>query len=422
VRSGRGSIERGMSPAVVLAGDPADERFTLRRVFVPPLYNLLLQDRLPMRLGTTSRYAVGAGARREELVVAGRLRRSPRGLYTLGPADVYYQDALGLTRVSVAALATAELKVLPRFRDLVIVEPPRSRMEAPDVLARPHRFPTDDYFRLREYATGDDARRIAWKVSVRSGQLHVRQPETREISTQTVLLVLDGYLPAGRMLDDAVGVEEVLDRLVETFISLARELVDRGNRVTLVAAARQKDGNIGVESITCAKGGHVRWQDLGARACWQGRYDLPQLLEAVGKDVHGVVVSSRFQAPPPAPFEGASLTWVFLPPQEALGDADPSLLETLAGSRAARVRWLFRSPHPAGSDEDGLLAQLRTGRWHALRLAARARLRSLAREPGEATLRALVARGDTVSRLQPGANAQRLVGVSAGGHASAVAS
>lgn len=411
----RGSISREMVPAVILAGEPAEERFTFRRVPVPPGFYLLVEDNLPARLGTTSRYAVGAGARRDELTVGGRLRVTPRGLYQLGPAEIYYQDILGLTRISLASLAVAELKVLPRFRALDIREPPRSRQQSPDVLTRPHRFATEDHFRFREYASGDDTRRIHWKLSIRSGHLTLRQPETREVSTRTIVLALDAYLPAGRMLEDAVGVEEVLDRLVETFLSLAKELVHRGDKVTMVAVARRPEGGgLAIETLAASKGGHARWQDLGARAVWQGHHDLPELLEAVGPGVHGIVVSSRFQAPPPALGAGQEMTWIYLPPDEALGDKDPTLLQVLAGTQVNAASWLFRLPYLAGSDENALTAQLRTVSFHMARLAARARLRAVAKQNGARTIAALVARGDAVYRLEPGVGAHRLVGLSSG--------
>ncbi len=410
----RGSIERGMFPAVVLAGDPAEERFTFRRVPLPPFFYLLVEDPLPARLGTTSRYAVGSGASRQELTVGGRLRRSPRGMYRLGPANVFYQDVLGLTRIPLAALATAELKVLPRFRDLLIIEPPRSKREQPDVLTRPHRFPTEDHFRFREYAHGDDTRRIQWKLSMRTGSLQVRQPETKEISTKNVLLALDAYLPKGRMLDDAVGVEGVLDRLVETWISLAKELIERGDRVTLVAVARNEEGVVGPEVLAAGKGGHTRWQDLGARVSWQGGWEIPQILGEAGPGVHAVVVSSRFQAPPPAPFDGASLTWVYLPPQDALGANDPTLLQSLAGTQTRAFLWLFRLPFAAGSDENSFFSQLRIFRDQSNRLNARRRLREVAKRDGDRVFKALIARGDTVYRLQPGPGGHKLVGVATG--------
>lgn len=409
----RSSIERNMTPAVVLAGEPAEERFTFHRIPVPPGFFLLVEDQLPLRLGTTSRYAVGAGAKREELVVGGRLRRTPRGLYQLGPAEIYYQDMLGLTRIAVASVATAELKVLPRFRSLEIIDPPRSRSPTPHLLTRPHRFPTEDHFRFREYLPGDDTRRISWKLSVRTGHIQVRQPETREISSRNVLLALDTYLPRGRMLADAVGVEEVLDRLVEVWISMARDLVERGDKVTLVAMARQPKG-IHAELVEARNGGHTRWQDLGARVVWQGRADIGPMLEEAGADTHAVVITSRFHAPPPEPFSGESLTWVWLPPKDALGTKDPGLLESLAGGATNVLSFLFRLPFPAGSDENGVVAQVREAMDHYGRLSARARLRSEARNQGDRVFSALVARGDAVYRLEPGPTKHRLVGVTAG--------
>lgn len=410
----QGTITRAVVPAVVNAGDAAEERFTFRQVPVPPGFFLLIEDLLPPRLGTRSRYAVGAGAAAHtELIVAGRLRRSPRGFYQLGPAEVYYSDLFGFTRIALASVATAELKVLPGFRPLHIIEPPRSRTEVPDVLTRPHRFPTEDWFRFREYQPGDDSRRIQWKLSVRSGQLQVRQPETREISTRSVLLALDSYLPAGRMLEDAVGLEEVLDQLVETWISLAKELTERGDKVTLIAAARGSRGETVAESVACGRGGHLRWQDLGARVIWQGAFEIPTLLATLGDDQHAVVVSSRFQTPPPVQ-TGHKLTWIFLPPHRALGDSDPTLLETLAGTPLRAFSYLFRLPYVAGADENGFLAQLQTVRYHRARLAARQRLRAYARAYGEQVFRALIAQGAVVYRLEPQAGAYRLVGVSGG--------
>lgn len=412
---GRATIERQMAPAVILAGEVAEERFLFRRVPVPPLYFLLVEDPLPPRLATVSRYAVGAGARLEELLVAGRLRRTPRGMYRLGPANIYYQDALGFTRISVASMATAELKILPRFRHLQIIEPPRSKLERPDILTRPHRFPTEDHFRFRDYQAGDDTRRIHWKLSVKTGQMQLRVPETKEISTKNVLLVLDSYLPAGRMLADAVGVEEVLDKLVETWISLAKELVERGDRVTLVCGARSPKGELAAEVMACQKGGHVRWQDLGARVIWQGQWDIPALLTEAGSGTHGVIVSSRFQAAPPGGFTGESLTWVYLPPERALEGKDPSLLQALAGDASRAFLWFFQLPFPVGSDENGFFAQLRIFADQSARLSARRRLRELAQRDGAAIYRQLLARGDTVYRLETGQGTHKLVGVSAGG-------
>ncbi|MGF1465423.1 MAG: DUF58 domain-containing protein [Sandaracinaceae bacterium] len=409
-------IRREMSPAVVVAGEAGEERFHLRHVPVPPGYYLLVEDPLVDELGTESRHVVGSGIRSQEATVSGKLRKSPRGLYRLGPATVSYQDVLGLTRISVAAVATCEFKVLPRFRRLEVLDPPRSTHRTPDVVTRPHRFPNEDFFRFREYARGDDTRRIHWKLSVRAGRLTLRVPEAREHSVRNVVLVLDAFLARGRHKDASVGLSDVLDRLVETWISLASELVAMGDAVTMVAAVDDGKGGLAIETVS-GRAPKTRWQDLGARARWQDRHDLPELLEEVGPATHGVAVSARFDAPPPLPDEEQSFTWVYHPPQVALGPRGPGFWEVMFGGKGAgrALLGLLRLPFPVGSDENTLLARRRRFAREWRRHAARDRLRGAVARGAQGIQAALVARGDTVYRLEPGPFAHRLVGVAGGG-------
>jgi uncharacterized protein (DUF58 family) len=417
---GRGvaGIRRELSPAVVLAGQVAEERVHLTKVPVPAGFTLLIEDPNTPELQTESRYAVGAGAKRKGVTLSGTFRKTPRGLHRLGPARIWYQDALGFTRVSVASMATAELKVLPRFVPLTILEPPRSRLEAPDVLTKPHRFATEDHFRFKEYSAGDDTRRIHWRLSIRTGRLQVRLPETKETSTRQVVLVLDTFLPKGRMLEDAVGMGRILDALVEAWISLADELVDRGDQVTLVAAVDDGRGNTRVERLSC-RGESRRWQDLGARARWQGDHDLGRVIGTLGGEVHGVAVSSRFFPPPDErSLGGSSFTWVYLPPGESLGPPEPPFWKVWAGGgdKAGRAFFLrfFRLPGPPGSDENGVVRQFTDTRraWRAYQ--ARARLRRVSMRRGAATKKALIESGATVYVLEPGEGGHVLRGVSAG--------
>jgi uncharacterized protein (DUF58 family) len=416
---GKGTITREMSPAVVLSGEEAEERWLLHKVPVPAGFTLLLEDENLPELATESRYAVGASVQRSQVTLSGRFRRTPRGLHRLGPAHIWYQDMLGFTRVSVASMATAELKVLPRFRPLQIVEPPRSRLEAPDVLTVPHRFATEDHFKFKEYIAGDDTRRIHWRLSIRSGKLQVRMPETRETTTRQVVLLLDSYMPRGRMVEDAVGIANILDALVETWISLCDELVQRGDRVTLVSAADDGSGNIRVERVDSSADTR-RWQDLGARVRWQSQLDLEATIGQVGKDIHAVVVSARFAAPPqPSRMGGKDYTWVYYPPIDALGPPEPSWWEQWVGPGPGAplrlIARLVRLPAPAGSDENGFVRQWQDAFRLFQTVGARQRLRFLARREGARTLDQLKSRGDTVYRLEPGVHGHRLVGVVSGG-------
>jgi uncharacterized protein (DUF58 family) len=412
----KGSVTRKVSPAVVLAGERTEEVFTFRRVVVPWGYYLLVDDPNPVRLGTPSRHAVGAAASAGEVEQRTTLRRTPRGHWFLGPAPIWYQDVLGITRVSVVSYATAELKVLPPIPAVSVVEPPRSRLQVPDVVTKPHRFATEDHFRFREYASGDDTRRIQWRLSMRAGQLHVRLPEARETSTNQVLLVLDSYLPKGQILDAATGAEEILDALVLAWLGIAKELVERGDHVTLIAATSgERKGTLALQQIACNRNPAARWQDIGARVRWQGRWDVPEMLAEIGDDVHGVVCTARFTAAPPGALPGQSLSWLFLDPADALGPADPHWFTQVVGGQGplAVARWIFRLPAPIASEDNALLPRLQASWQIHRRWSARGALRAAARRRAGATRAELQRRGDAVYRIERTARGIKLVGLSA---------
>jgi uncharacterized protein (DUF58 family) len=406
-------ISRALIPAVCVQGERAEEVFTFRRVPVPLGYSLLVEDPLPWRLRTESRYVVGSAANRGEVEQRGRVRATPRGFYRLGPAKLWYQDLLGITRVSVASVATATLKVLPRFKPVEIHDPPRSRQDTPDVITKPHRFATEDHFRFREYANGDDTRRIHWRLSLKTGRLQVRQPETREVTTKDVLLVLDTYLPTGKLLSAAHGADTILDNLVDAWLGIARELVGRGDRVTLVAAlAGHAKEEVLLEKVRCIKGEAARWQDMGARVRWQGAWDVPQLLAECGDEVHGVVVTARFTSAPPGPLPGQDITWLFMDPVKALGDREAHWLTHITGKTSLSVlSWITRLPHPAGSEDNALVRRVvEATRLRRLWTARRA-LRLQARIRGNRTKQELLARGDAVYLIEPTPTHVRLFGV-----------
>lgn len=410
--SGAG-IHRQMVPAVAQSGDPVEELITLRQVPVPVGYLLLIEDRNPPRLRTETRYAVGASARSGVIEARGLLKATPRGMYHLGPMRIAYQDLLGITKVSVASTATAALKVLPRLLPVIVVDPPRSPMQTPDIVTKPHRYPTEDHFRIREFLPGDDVRRIHWRLSMRAGGLHVRLPEAKETSTERVVLVLDSYLPSGKLLDASHGGEEILDALVLAWLGIARELSSRGNRVTLLtAAANAEDGSLSLEHLDARAGSVARWQDMAARARWQPRYDLHAMLDAIGPDTHGVVVTARFTAPPPTRVEGKTLTWLMMDPADALGPPDPHWIWEIAGKHPiAWLGWLVFLPFPVGSEENHFGRRIRAAMARRQRWRARKTLRTLARRRAGQTLASLRSRGDAVYRIERTKTAIRLVGI-----------
>ncbi|MFO0647607.1 MAG: DUF58 domain-containing protein [Polyangiales bacterium] len=367
----RGTIGREFSPVLVEAGDSVEERFHFERVPVPSGFNLRVHQALPARLATESRHVVGPAVSQQRVTLSLPLRRTPRGDYHIGPADVAYTDLFGLTRVSVAQSVGARLKVLPRLFPVGLGDTPRSVAPEEGVLNVLRKFPTDDHFRFRDYVAGDDSRRIHWKLSLKVGRLQVRLPETVPVTPRKVRLVLDNFLPAGvnpgEESDLVLG--DALDHLVEVWLSLARALTERGENVTLVLATG--DAEKPFEEIECRRGAQARWREVGARATWQTRTDFHQAAAAGDRGLFIVVVTARFSPLPPLPQpQGAWLTWVFLPMVEELPGPVPGV-DRFGGHKPLDA---FLQPFPPGAEENGIAASGRRSRarkqLEAARLAA----------------------------------------------------
>ena len=411
----RSGIRREMAPAVVRTGEAVEERFHLTKVPVFPGYRLLIHDRLPVRLDTESRYVATPSASRDTVTLAGLVRRTPRGRYRAGPATIQYQDALGLTRVAVASLATAELTVLPRVRPVRIIDPPRSVDESPDLLTIRHRFASEDYYRFRAYVPGDDTRRIHWKLSMRAGRLQVRLPESKEISHRKIVLALDSYLPRNAYRARPV-MGNLLDALVEAWVSLTDGLVRDGEQVTLVTAVPGPGGGPVVERCRCKRGTGAPWRELGARVGWQPWVDLAQLFADEDDDVADLVVlSSRFASPPPGPLPGRRVTWIYLPPEAVLDPPPPGWFDRWMGEGRRDPLHVLRRmtllPHTAGSTLNGPIrrsydffkilnrdSQVRVARRHAITASHR-------------VMAILAARPDAVYQMEVGSGHYVLRGI-----------
>jgi uncharacterized protein (DUF58 family) len=329
VRRGRGAIDREMSPTVVDAGDPVEERFVLARVPVPAGFRLHIEEGLPARLGGDTRFALDRSVSRAEVTVSAPLPRTPRGLYKLGPAAIWYEDVLGLTRVFVASRATASLRALPRLRSVIFERNPRSLTRAEGPLSKLSPRATEEHFRTRQYVAGDDLRRVHWKQSINTGQLVVRVPESVPFAPSRVRLVLDTYLPpawrvaanaGGRALRDgerAVArapevLDDVLDLLVEAWIGLAHTLLKRGEAVSLLTAVRDGERTV-VREIVCKRGEERKWRAVGSDVAWQHEFPIEALVASVaplpstkGKPASSVIVSSGLWLGGAAPPLGTS--------------------------------------------------------------------------------------------------------------------
>lgn len=368
VRRSRGAIDREMSPTVVDAGDAVEERFFLARVPVPPGFRLHIEEQLPERLGGDTRFAVDRTVSRAEVTVSAPLPRTPRGVYRLGPAHIWYEDVLGLTRVFVASRASASLRSLPRLRPVVFERKPRSSSRSEGPLSVLSRLATEEHFRTRPYVHGDDLRRVHWKHSINAGNLMVRVPEAIPYAPTRVRLVLDTFLPPGWRISARTGgralkpgereiarapgaMDDVLDLLVEGWVGLAHMLLKRGEKVTLVAAVKDGD-TIVVREMECRRGEERKWRAIGSDAAWQHEVDTDALMaRADPRDAKAssIVVSAGLSLGSARPAPGTG--FVIADGASVVTDAPSDDLGFL--------RRLFISDYPVGADDNKLdLAKL----------------------------------------------------------------
>jgi len=418
-------VHRRYSPGVVRAGDPATDTLEVKGVPVPPGFFLTLGGSLPPRLATEVRHVVPPKGRDERLTLASEVKRTPRGTYDVPPLRIAFTDLLGLTNAAVASLATARIRILPAVRPAEVIAPPPTSTEEPDILSRPHRFPTEDLFRFREYVSGDDTRRIHWEMSLRAGRMIVKTPDSRETSAKRVVVALDTWVPPD-WLDHTTVLDDALDSLVEAWLAVAQKLRDQGEQVSLLLVGRSDDGTLRPEIVTGAAN-HAHALDAGARAEWQSQFRIEDVLDFGVKQTepgvaapfdNAIVITMRL-VPPQLPRVARETTWVYYDPADALGPLPRSSFELWvdydeSGRKASFKEFAKRAlflPFPVGSEENGIVARVKGLERKLEDRAHRLALRWRAVASGRNALGALMASPDAVYRLDLTEGRHRLVGL-----------
>ncbi|MBX3199197.1 MAG: DUF58 domain-containing protein [Labilithrix sp.] len=423
------AVHRRFAPGVSRAGEIVRDTLDVKGVPVPPGFFLTLGGTLPPRLATEVRHVIPPKSRDERLSLSVLLKRTPRGTYDVPPLRIAFTDLLGMTSATVASLATARLRVLPAVRPAEIIAPPPTSTEEPDILSRPHRFPTEDLFRFREYVAGDDTRRIHWEMSLRAGRMIVKTPDSKESSAKRVVVALDTWVPPD-WLDHTAVIDDALDSLVEAWLAIAQRLVEQGEKVTLLLVARANDGTLRPEIVT-AHGNHAHGLDAGARAEWQAHYRIEDVLDYGIRHAHderrareevafdnAIVVTMRL-APPSLPRVARETTWIYYDADDALGPLPRGVMETWIDfddtGRKVTAGQLFKRamllPHPVGAEENGMFARMKALERRLEDRAHRLALRWRAVAVGRHALNVLLSLPDAVYRLEIVDGRHRLVGL-----------
>jgi uncharacterized protein (DUF58 family) len=195
-----------------------------------PKRNLLIQDHLPrwLQRDRDARPILAPLPGGGTETVTYHLRPEKRGCYDVGPLEVVATDPLGIFQFRHEIAGTSELLVYPTTVDLPWIFPPGgSPYGASSLHTAEMRGEGSEFYGIREYQPGDPLRRVHWRSSARTGRLAVVEYE-HDVSVD-LTLVLD----ARRGSVVGSGTESTLEAAVTVTASLARLVLERGNRCRL---------------------------------------------------------------------------------------------------------------------------------------------------------------------------------------------
>lgn len=191
VRLGRHDLEmsRRVAPQRANAHQPVTVTVEITNRGRGPAPVLMLEDKLPYGISGRARFALNGiepGGSRETTY---RIEAASRGEYAIGPLDAVISDPFGLARLRTSATGPSTLLIHPRVEKLSL---PRDMGERRSASASALRQPTgprgEDFYTLREFAEGDELRKIHWPSTAKRGKPMIRQEETPWHMRATILL------------------------------------------------------------------------------------------------------------------------------------------------------------------------------------------------------------------------------------------
>ena len=191
VRLGRHEIEisRRVTPERANAHQPVTVAVTVANRGRGPAPLLMLEDKLPFGMSGRARFAVNGIEASGSRETTYKVEAASRGRYAIGPLEVMVSDPFGLARLKTSGLEASTLLVYPRVEKLSL---PRDMGERRSAAASALKQPTgprgEDFYTIREYAEGDELRKIHWPSTAKRNKLMIRQEETPWSMRATVLV------------------------------------------------------------------------------------------------------------------------------------------------------------------------------------------------------------------------------------------
>jgi hypothetical protein len=120
------------------------------------------------------------GIIRKAIRGSGRTLLHDRGIYDVEKVHVTFSDMLNLIALPATLPFSQQLYTLPKeLRPQTVKAQPNTTEEQKHRIEIPKRV-EGEYIAYKEFETGDNIRRIVWKIFAKSGQLVVRIPETKD--------------------------------------------------------------------------------------------------------------------------------------------------------------------------------------------------------------------------------------------------
>lgn len=222
-------VERELASTVGI-GDSIDGAYVVRSRWPRPLVMQLVHEppagvKAAM---TDAPVALPAGGTvRIPLALTGAVR----GRHPLGQVGVRVQSPLGLLAARLRFAPDDEITVMPslsgvrRFRLLAL----QHRLHVAGVRTLRQRGEGASIAGLREYAIGDDPRRVDWKATARRDRLVVREYQVEQ--SQTVFTLID----AGRLMTQLAGDYSRFEHALSAALVLTDVAAGSGDRVGTLA-------------------------------------------------------------------------------------------------------------------------------------------------------------------------------------------
>jgi uncharacterized protein (DUF58 family) len=225
------SVARTIFPERARGGQVVDVKLTFHNDGRGSAPLMLIDDRVPLELAGHARFALNgieAGGERE---ASYQIRPPRRGRYSIGPLEIGFADPFGLAQTRSRAADPTSFLVYPRIEQLAL---PRDlgqrRSMSVSALRQLSGARGEDFYTMREYAEGDDLRKIHWPSTAKLNKPMIRQEETPWHTRATV--VLDDV----RSPNDGLGDSSSFEHCIEAAASLI-DLYHRSGYIYRIAGA-----------------------------------------------------------------------------------------------------------------------------------------------------------------------------------------